>query len=670
MEFGELVTRINLAVAPAVFAAINNFQKAIGGVSKAVTSMAEVAMGAGTAIAGLAKQMGEQANSLYQLSQKTGVSTEKIQEWEYAATKAGVSVSAVTGDIEKMTTAMDSPIPGEFNQGLFMLGVSTHKANGEMKTSSDILEDLAGRLSKMNVKRAQQWGAQAGISEDTVMLLRKGKEGIAQLRAEAHKMGAIIPDKQIKAMAEFSNTVNAISKTSKALTASFVSGLTPSLMKVVRAFQEWQMRSGNLINKKLEIFGQKVGKVFEFFAKAIELVSSKASALGRFFKPLLDALEKGNLLASLLATGLGVLALSGFGKLLGILFSAKGAFVLLAIVVEELYTWFTYGWEYTVFYAIWEKLKKWWDKCTPQMKIIITLITSIATVFGGMFLMSIIKASKAFQMLSKAMATLAAHPVIIILGLIAFAIEEIYTWCTKGWEATYLFKFFKWLEKEYPPVANFIKDSIRGWEEVFNLLGDAINSVWEGFKSFIDWVGNKATAVMDAFAQPFEKLKAWWDGDKKKEIDIKTSGSPSPSPTLNYSAGGMMPQGQGFFNKKVDNGGLGKRLNVNNTNLSQPANILVPDLKPMLEKNTEKSVLSPAPMFDSTQPTMPLSPTEINNDNSRTTTTTTNNNSPMNITIMAGGQSMDTILKDLQRFGNGNSINVIDAGMGGGALIQ
>lgn len=670
----ELITRIRVAVAPVVFATIRNFQKSIEGVSKAVTSMAEVAMGAGTALAGLAKNMGEQANELYQLSQKTGVSTEKIQEWEYAATKAGVSVSAVTGDIERMTTAMDSPIPGEFNQGLFMLGVSTHKANGEMKTSSDILEDLAGRLSKMNVKRAQQWGAQAGISADTVMLLRKGKEGIAQLRAEAHKMGAIIPDNQIKAMAEFSNTVNAISKTSKALTASFVSGLTPSLMKVVRAFQEWQMRSGNLINKKLEIFGEKVGKVFEFFAKAIQLVSTKASALGKFFKPMLDALEKGNLLASLLATGLGILALSGFGKLMAIIFSAKGALVLLAVVVEELYVWFTYGWEYTGFYAIWEKLKKWWDKSTPQMKIITVLITAIATAFSGMFFASIIKASKAFQILSKAMAFLAAHPVIIVLGLIAFAIYELYTWCTKGWEATYLAKFFKWLEKEYPPVANFIKDSIRGWKELFDSCGDSIHSLWEGFQNFIEWVGNKATAVMDAFAKPINSIKDKWNdwfGDgKKKEVDINTNTTTSQTllnPSSQFMAGrDALLQAQASIAQQM---GKNKHsIKEGNNFLTQKATTLVPDLTPMLVKNTEQSVLSPS-MFDATQPRMPLSPTEINNDNSKNTTTT-NNNSPMNITIMAGGQSMDTILRDLQRFGNGNSINVIDAGMSGGALIQ
>ena len=86
------------------------------------------------------------AADLQTLSDTTGVSTAKLQEWAYAANAMGVSASAVQSDLAKMEK--------------------------QARWTGRTLESYANQFKGMDAATANIWGDAYGLSPETVLLLR------------------------------------------------------------------------------------------------------------------------------------------------------------------------------------------------------------------------------------------------------------------------------------------------------------------------------------------------------------------------------------------------------------------------------------------------------------------------------------------------------------------
>lgn len=96
-----------------------------------------------------------------------GMSTDALQEWQYAAKASGVSAESVISDIENL------------------------RANFFMSEKGMLR--LADSFKKMSAGSAYWYGNMYGLSKDTVLMLRQGSAALKQMQDEAHKVGAITP---------------------------------------------------------------------------------------------------------------------------------------------------------------------------------------------------------------------------------------------------------------------------------------------------------------------------------------------------------------------------------------------------------------------------------------------------------------------------------------------
>jgi Lambda phage tail tape-measure protein (Tape_meas_lam_C) len=169
----------------------------------------------GLAGAGIAVFAAKSADEFHEMSEKTGVSVEALSSLSYAAKQAGVSTETLVGGLEKMNKsvfAASTASVGAVN-AYTRLGVSVKDAGNNIRPTQDILVDLADKFQKMGDTPARgalamQLFGKSGA--EMVPFLIQGKEGIAELTAEADKLGITISGKTADQSHVFEQTLNKI----------------------------------------------------------------------------------------------------------------------------------------------------------------------------------------------------------------------------------------------------------------------------------------------------------------------------------------------------------------------------------------------------------------------------------------------------------------------------
>lgn len=132
--------------------------------------------------------------NLRQVSRTTNQSIEDFQRWSYAIEYSGGNVAAFQSTFESLSKQIrQAPFThnSTFLRGLSELGVSVHNANGQIKSMSDLLLGLSGRLGGMSEGKAFLIGQRLGLDDDTIRLLREGKDAVQAYLDKTKEDGVI-----------------------------------------------------------------------------------------------------------------------------------------------------------------------------------------------------------------------------------------------------------------------------------------------------------------------------------------------------------------------------------------------------------------------------------------------------------------------------------------------
>jgi hypothetical protein len=374
----ELVTLLSFKTSPGTEKAIKSIKDGISTLKSEVTKWAATATAAGAATSAFLLSASDKAIELQKLSQSTNLSTDSLQQWQYAAEAVGASSAAVTSDLESLLKTMSSPIPGELNMELMMLGVSVHNASGQLRGADEVLKDVGDKLNKMSSARAVQWAERVGISNDTLMLLKQGRQGLSELFEEAQLVGAIIPEDAINRGAELSKSIKTLKTVFQALGNSIALSFAPNLKKVVDNFKQFLINNADFVRQGLGVVIDGVSRGFGRFWDILVKIKDGFVALLQPMQPFLKNMDAVKVVAGLV-TG----ALAGFLALMApaiIQFAAVGAAIAgVSLVIEDFITWLQGG--ESVIGDIVNAFSNWMDKF-PELK---EDLKSVGQVFADVF---------------------------------------------------------------------------------------------------------------------------------------------------------------------------------------------------------------------------------------------------------------------------------------------
>ena len=374
----ELVTLLSFKTSPGTEKAIKSIKDGISTLKSEVTKWAATATAAGAATSAFLLSASDKAIELQKLSQSTNLSTDSLQQWQYAASAVGASSAAVTSDLESLLKTMSSPIPGELNMELMMLGVSVRNASGQLRGADEVLKDVGDKLNKMGSAESVQWAERVGISNDTLMLLKQGRQGLSELFEEAQLVGAIIPEDAINRGAELSKSIKTLKTVFQALGNSIALSFAPNLKKVVDNFKQFLINNADFVRQGLGVVIDGVSRGFGRFWDILVKIKDGFVALLQPMQPFLKNMDAVKVVAGLV-TG----ALAGFLALMApaiIQFAAVGAAIAgVSLVIEDFITWLQGG--ESVIGDIVNAFSNWMDKF-PELK---EDLKSVGQVFADVF---------------------------------------------------------------------------------------------------------------------------------------------------------------------------------------------------------------------------------------------------------------------------------------------
>ena len=167
-------------------------------------------------------------------AKESGVPVREYIAWGRAAENLGFSAEEAQSSLVSLQESMQqAALTGRSAAAGVMtyLGVRLFDANGKLKTSSQLLQDLSKILSKMPIARARAYGQMMGLSPNTIALLREGKE-LTKEFAEALERGP--GERDAKKAWEVQKSWNSLKQTGGDLARNVFILLYPALQAVVK----------------------------------------------------------------------------------------------------------------------------------------------------------------------------------------------------------------------------------------------------------------------------------------------------------------------------------------------------------------------------------------------------------------------------------------------------
>ena len=198
------------------------------------TAIAGGAVIAGTALVAMAKNGIDAADRLDELSQRLGVSTEKLSGLGYAATLTGGNIDTIASALPRLSKAIveagdDSSQMGKLFKAM---GVDVKDAAGNFRDVEDVLPDVMDAFKSLKDDTLEQALAMQVFGKsgaEMLEFLNLGSEGLAEMEQRAADLGIVVSGETAAAAAEFNDKLGDLKLASQAFATKLASELLPQL---------------------------------------------------------------------------------------------------------------------------------------------------------------------------------------------------------------------------------------------------------------------------------------------------------------------------------------------------------------------------------------------------------------------------------------------------------
>lgn len=212
-----------------------------------ITSFAKNAAGTLAALygvnsfAGFIKSQIDLADATGKMSQKVGVSVEELSKLQFAAKLADVDAQQLQGGLVRLSKGMGEAAQntGEANKAFQAMGISIKNADGSLKSSSQVLGDVADAFAGYE-DSAQKTALAVAIfgrsGADLIPLLNGGRDAIKSAGDELERFGGVITAEAAKNAEIFNDNLTRISTIAAAFGRSIANDILPYLTRLSEEF--------------------------------------------------------------------------------------------------------------------------------------------------------------------------------------------------------------------------------------------------------------------------------------------------------------------------------------------------------------------------------------------------------------------------------------------------
>lgn len=171
----------------------------------------------------------EYADSIDKLSQKMGFGVESFQEWQYVANLSGTSMESLKAGMKTLATAVETG-----SEAFDQLGLSQEELAG--MSQEEVFDATVRALMNVEDQTERTYLASQLLGKGATELgpmLNMTEEDLDSLKQEAHDLNGVLSEEQVKAGAEFQDSLTGMQTALQGLKNNMMSEFFPSFTTVM-----------------------------------------------------------------------------------------------------------------------------------------------------------------------------------------------------------------------------------------------------------------------------------------------------------------------------------------------------------------------------------------------------------------------------------------------------
>ena len=288
--------------------------QALGGVVKGVAAGMAAAMAAvgativaiGNKLIDFTKQGAEYADNVLTQSQVTGIATDKLQEYMYAAELVDVSVDTLTGSMAKQIKSMKSAQGGSKSmvEAYEKLGVEIMNADGTLRDSDEVYWEIIAALGAMENETERDALAMTILgksAQELNPLIEAGADKMEELGKQAREAGYVLSDDLLAAYGNLDDQLQLLNNGATALKNALGTVLLPILtdlasdgVGLLSEFTKGVQDANGDISKITDVIGEILPKainvVMKYIPQLLDMIAAAVIGIGDAIVDNLDVL--------------------------------------------------------------------------------------------------------------------------------------------------------------------------------------------------------------------------------------------------------------------------------------------------------------------------------------------------------------------------------------------
>ena len=448
------------------------------------------------------------ASAAQDAATKVGGTARDIQRYGYAAKMSGSSQEELNACLGIFSKNLANAVQGK-NKTLVnvfkQLGISMTDANGKMRTTTELLPDIANAMRSQATESQKAYIATQLFGrggQSLIQMLEGGAEGLNELTSEAERMGIVVDQDGVDSAKAFGDNLDRLKFSLLGVSLSIGQHIIPIIEPMINAFREWIITNREMIATAIVDYCREFAETLKQidFKELISSMIAFIKQCNSIFKALgglktvaivVSAIFASKLLTSIFGIvsavgaltkavwGLGVALLSTpVGWIIAVIAVIIGALVALWYYWDDVVAFFKAGWDLLI--QVFQKAVDWlksnftdeWNACAKA----ITWYWDLVKSFYGTLWDGICGYFKWAWGVIKEIAN-------FICGIpqaITSAFDDLVSFFKDVWDGIYN-TFFKPFADMYDNIAGKI-DTVKGWG---SKVGDTVSSAWDSAKSVI-----------------------------------------------------------------------------------------------------------------------------------------------------------------------------------------
>ena len=190
------------------------------------------------ALASSTMDMSKTADDLLTLSTQTGLTTDQLQEFEYASELVDVSTDTLQGSLVKLTNNMQTAATGTGSaaEAFKTLKVKVADSQGHLKNNYDVFLqtiDALGKMKNETERDALAMDIFGKSATDLNPLIEAGSGKLKELAEQAHEVGYVVDNETLQSFGELDDAIQKLDKQGDAVKRSFAEALLPIITAFV-----------------------------------------------------------------------------------------------------------------------------------------------------------------------------------------------------------------------------------------------------------------------------------------------------------------------------------------------------------------------------------------------------------------------------------------------------